>query len=259
MNGTVIIDHLSCGYGRRDVIRDVTLPRLRPGSVTALIGPNAAGKSTMLRGLAGLLPVRGRLSIGGIDLTRLPAPRRAELVGFMPQNLIGHIGLSVLECVMVAMSRDSATALVADEAALAVLRRIGIADLANRPVGHLSGGQRQAVGLAVVISRNPHLLLLDEPTSALDLARRHMIMRQIRDLAREGHTIIVVLHDLAFAAQWADNIAVLAKGGLHAFGSPTEVITPDMLRDVYHVAARVEHCSAGRIQVMTDDAIFPNQ
>ncbi|MDP0926635.1 ABC transporter ATP-binding protein [Paracoccus onubensis] len=248
------IKKLSCGYRNRAVIHDITLPSLQPGTIVALIGPNGAGKSTLLRGLAGLLPVTGSVTLDGQELTHLPPPHRADLIGFMPQGVIGRVGLSVLECVMTALPRHSPDGMEADVAALTVLARLGADDLANRAVGQLSGGQRQAVGLAVAIARDPKLLLLDEPTSALDLARRHMIMQHVRDLTHEGRIAVVVLHDLAYAAQWADRIAILHEGRLFAFGTPDEVLTPDMLRHVYRIDARVERCSAGRLQIMTDGA-----
>ena len=254
MTAELQINGISCGYRNRAVIRDITLPLLQSGTIVALIGPNGAGKSTLLRGLAGLLPVTGSVMLDGQELAHLPPPRRADLVGFMPQGVIGRVGLSVLECVMTALPRHSSEGMDADEAALAVLARLGADDLANRAIGQLSGGQRQAVGLAVAIARDPKLLLLDEPTSALDLARRHMIMQHVRDLTHDGRIAIVVLHDLAYAAQWADRIAVLHEGRLFAFGTPDEVLSPDMLRHVYRIEARVERCSAGRLQIMTDGA-----
>ncbi|MFN3527141.1 MAG: ABC transporter ATP-binding protein, partial [Paracoccus sp. (in: a-proteobacteria)] len=220
--------------------------------VTALIGPNAAGKSTLLRGLAGLSPARGSLTLDGQDLSRLSVLRRADLVGYMPQGVIDPVGMSVLDCVMIAMPHGSASR---DEAALAHLARHGADDLANSPVARLSGGQRQVLGLVLATARDPRVLLLDEPTSALDMNRRHTVMSRVRDLAAEGRAALVVLHDLALAAQWADHVAVLSHGRLHAFGPPFDVITPPMLRDVYRVAARVEPCSAGRLQIMIDGAI----
>src|SRR5690606_21060257 len=116
----------------------------------------------------------------------------------------------------------------------------------------LSGGQRQLASLAQTIVRDPVVLLLDEPTSALDLARSHRMMAEMRALAREGHVVLAVLHDLALAARWADRLLVLDGGRLHSGGPPEEVLTEAMLAEVYGVEARVERCSRGRLMVLVD-------
>ena len=253
-SGDLIIRGLGCGYPRARVIEGLDLPPLPPGSITTLLGPNAAGKTSLLKAIAGQLQVTGRITLGDRDLTGLSAAARADLIGYMPQTAIGRIGLTVLDCVMTALPRTGGTAL--DERAMQVLARFGVADLANRPMRVLSGGQRQAVSLAVAVARNPAVLLLDEPTSALDLARRHLILRDIRALADEGHIVLLVLHDLAFAAQWSDRIAVLGRGKLEAFGTPRDVLTPDLLRRVWRIDARVETCSQGSLQIITDGALL---
>lgn len=253
MSAGLRIEAVTLRYGRRSVLAGVTLPPLLPGQVTVLAGPNAAGKSTLLRGIAGLAPLAGRITLEGELLARLTAAQRAREIGFMPQSLPAGSGLAVLESVIAALR---ATGIVAGEdpagRAMAVLTRLGIAGLALEPLDRLSGGQRQMVGLAQAIVRGPRLLLLDEPTSALDLARQMRLLSELRTIAAEGRIVLAVLHDLALAARWADRIAVLHQGRLHAFGPPAEVVTPAMLAEVYGVAARVETCSQGRLLVLID-------
>ena len=169
----------------------------------------------------------------------------------MPQTLPSGAVLSVLESVIAARSASGEGA-GADRAAMAVLERLGIGPLALDPLDRLSGGQRQMVGLAQALVRDPALLLLDEPTSALDMARQVRLLTEVRRVAAEGRVVLAVLHDLALAAQWADRIAVLHKGRLHSFGTPAEVVTPAMLAEVYGVEARVERCSRGRLMVLID-------
>jgi len=245
------IEGLTVSYGRRKVVEGLDLPPLTPGEIVVLAGPNAAGKSTLLKGIAGLLPTRGRVMFRDRDLSALSAGDRAQILGFMPQTLPAGAALSVLESVIAARSA-SGEGMGADRAALAVLDRLGMGVLALEPLDRLSGGHRQMVGLAQALVRDPALLLLDEPTSALDMARQVRLLTEVRRVAGEGRVVLAVLHDLALAAQWADRIAVLHHGRLHSFGTPAEVVTPAMLAEVYGVEARVERCSRGRLMVLID-------
>ncbi|SDI91338.1 ABC transporter ATP-binding protein [Salipiger marinus] len=255
---SLVVQDLSVARGPRRVIDGLTLPAFPKGEFAVIAGPNAAGKSTLLRAVAGLLPASGRVALEGDDLARLPRAEQARRVGFMPQVLESRSALSVLEALVVAMNAGGGLAgralrgPAATRHAVAVLARFGLADLALRPMAALSGGQRQAVGLAQAMIRDPELLLLDEPTSALDLARQFHLLSEARALAREGRVVIAVLHDLALAAQWADRIVLLEGGRLAASGPPAEVLTPARLAQVYGIRARVEHCSAGRVMVMVD-------
>lgn len=252
---TLTISGVSAGYGGAKVINGLSLPPLPHGELVALVGPNAAGKSTLLRAIACLLPSSGALLHGGTDLRRLSMSQRAERIGFMPQGFPVGTTLTVAESLVAAIRSSvfgDGRERPAVEEAFAIIDRLGISHLAIRPFDQLSGGQRQIASLALAICRKPPILLLDEPTNALDLARQFQIMSLVRDIVREGCIGIVVLHDLALAAQWADRIAVLHDSKLHGFDIPERAITPTMLREVYGIAARVERCSRGRLQIMTD-------
>lgn len=259
-NHALKIDRLSVGYGRGTVVKDLTLRALEPGTVTALVGPNAAGKSTLLRALAGLLRSDGEVHLGGLDLGALDLAERARHVAFMPQAMPAGISLSVMEAVVTSLRatpafEDRMSGAKAHRRALAVLSRFGILDLAMEPLDRLSGGQRQLASLAQAAVREPALLLLDEPTSALDPRHQLRVMGVVRDMAREGRVVVVVLHDLSLAAQFADRLVVLSDGTLAAEGPCDRTLTPEMLRQVYGVEARVERCSRGRMQVMIDAEI----
>lgn len=249
---------LTTGYRRYMVIRNLNLPMLPAGCVHALLGPNAAGKSTLLRALAGLQPAQGSIMLGEHDLSRLSLAARARHVSYMPQTLPGGVALTVLETVLGALRAAHADAAPTDtdeavQRAVDILVQMGIDHLAMAGLGQLSGGQRQLVSLAQSLVRRPRLLLLDEPISALDLQYQMRVMQLVQRLAREqGMTVLVVLHDLQIAAQWCDRVAVLAQGQLAACGPPAEAITPAMLAQVYHVTARVEQASDGRLQVLVD-------
>ena len=251
------VSDLSAGYRNRPVLRGLNLAPLEPGKVTALVGPNAAGKSTLLRGLAGLVPATGSVRLGDRDLNALGLAERAQHVAYMPQTLPQNAELTVLEGVIGALKASP----LADfdgsgpetrRRAVEVLDRLGILNLAMEGIGRLSDGQRQLASLAQAIVRAPHLLLLDEPTSALDLRHQLDVMTIVQALAREGRIVVVVLHDLTLAATWADHLVVLDHGTIAAEGSPEAALSPSILSAVYGVEARVERCSRGRLHIMVD-------
>lgn len=250
---------LSAGYPGRPVLRDLSLAPFTAGGIAALAGPNGAGKSTLLRAIAGLVPVRGSVELDGRDLLRLPADRRADAVGFIPQSLPPGVALSVFETVLSALravgeGRDL-PARVAEQRALGAIEALGLTELALKPLDNLSGGERQLAGLAQALVRDPAVLLLDEPTSALDLRHQVVVMEAVRRLAAEGRIVIVVLHDLALAARWSDRVVLMAEGRIVADGSGVETLTPARLAEVYGVRARVEPCSRGHLQVIVDGVI----
>ncbi len=253
------VSDLSTGYRARPVIRHLTLPEIRPGELHSLIGPNAAGKSTLLRALAGLLPATGSIMLGDKPLLGLKLEEHARYVTYMPQSIPQGIALSVLETVRSALraspvERTAPGSREATRRAADVLVDIGIASLAMEPLDRLSGGQRQLVSLAQALVRAPRVLLLDEPISALDLQHQLRVMQLVRRLAVERRMIVLtVLHDLQVAARWSDGIIVLSEGHLAAAGTPEEAITPAVLASVYGVQARVERWADGALQIIVDD------
>ncbi|MEG0001807.1 ABC transporter ATP-binding protein [Comamonas sp.] len=249
------IDNLQVDYRQRRVLQGLTLPPLAPGRLLALVGPNGAGKSTLLRALSGLVAARGQVRFGASELLTLPAAQHARQVAFMPQLGAAGGSLTVLEATLVAM-HGLATASPAR--AMQALEQLGMAPLAMQPLAHLSGGQRQMAALAQVMVRDCPIVLLDEPVSALDLAHQWQVMQTVQQLAHAGRIVIVVLHDLSLAAQWADDIALLQAGRLCAFGPPQQTITPERLRAAYGVNARVRSCEQGRLFVLVDGPAGPH-
>lgn len=254
------IEEVSAGYPRRRVIDRLTLDPFPAGRITALVGPNAAGKSTLMLALAGLIRATGSVRLGPQNILDLAAAERANVVTFMPQALPQGVALSVLESVMASLKAAPIAGLelrgvLIRERAFAALERLSIGDIAMEQLNRLSGGQRQLVSLAQAIVREPRVMLLDEPTSALDLRHQAQVMALVRELAREGKVIVIVLHDLNLAARWADHIVVLCNGAAAAQGNPEAAITSGMLAKVYGVEALVERTSLGHLQVSVEHVL----
>jgi iron complex transport system ATP-binding protein len=237
-------DAVRLGYDARTVVDGVTLD-VPPGQVTVVVGPNGCGKSTLLRGLGRLLKPRGgSVLLDGEEIGSLPTREVARRLGLLPQQPIVPEGVSVLE--LVERGRHPHHGLFrtwgrADEEAVAsALVRTDLVHLAAVPVDSLSGGQRQRVWLAMVLAQATPVLLLDEPTSFLDIAHQLDVLDLVRSLcADSGTTVVMVLHDLAMAARYADHLVAMRDGRIVAEGSPAEVVTPEVIAEVFAVTASV--------------------
>jgi iron complex transport system ATP-binding protein len=237
-------DAVSLGYDARTVVDGVTLD-VPTGQVTVVVGPNGCGKSTLLRGLGRLLTPRGgSVLLDGEEIGSLPTREVARRLGLLPQQPIVPEGVSVLE--LVERGRHPHHGLFrtwgrADEEAVAsALVRTDLVHLAAVPVDSLSGGQRQRVWLAMVLAQATPVLLLDEPTSFLDIAHQLDVLDLVRSLCDDSDTtVVMVLHDLAMAARYADHLVAMRDGRIVAEGSPAEVVTPEVIAEVFGVTASV--------------------
>ncbi|CBG87523.1 ABC transporter ATP-binding protein [Citrobacter rodentium] len=246
----MILRGVSTGYLNRPVIREMSIDALPRGQVTGLLGPNGCGKSTLLRALAGLLRASGEVHLNGKNLLAQPLAARSRKVVYLPQSLPQGVHLRVLESIYVAQRTLSGRD---DARALAILQQLGIAHLALHYLDQLSGGQRQLVGLAQSLIRQPELLLLDEPLSALDLNYQFLVMERLRqDTQACNRVTVVVLHDINIALRHCGYVVMLKEGRLVACGKPETVITAHTLAEVYGVRGRVERCSKGTAQVVLD-------
>ena len=213
--------------------------------ITAIVGPNACGKSTLLRALSRLLcPQSGTVVLDGQAIHRLPTKQVARKLGLLPQSPIAPDGILVGE--LVARGRTPHQSLFqqwsrADEVAVrTALAATGTADLAERAVDELSGGQRQRVWIAMALAQETDLLLLDEPTTFLDIAHQIEVLDLIGRLNREaGRTVVVVLHDLNLACRYAHHLVAMRAGTIVASGTPHEVITADTVETVFGLQATV--------------------
>lgn len=258
MNAAVLeVRGLSAAYGRRRVLDGLDLAPLRPGTVTALLGSNAAGKSTLLRRLAGELRGPGTVTVAGRAVETWP-PQHPNRPAHVPQDISIGSSLRVFEAVLLAAKQGGRWTVDHDEldAVTHLLKTLQINDLADRELAALSGGQRQLVSIAQALVRAPRVLLLDEPTSALDLQRQHEVLALLHDLSRtRSMCVVMAIHDINHALRFADQTVVLHDARVLAQGVPHQVITPALLAQVYGVSARVEACSRGHWQVIVDGSL----
>jgi iron complex transport system ATP-binding protein len=215
------------------------------GRITAIVGANACGKSTLLRSMTRLLPPRaGRVLLDGKAVHRLPAKELARTLGLLPQSPIAPEGITVAD--LVGRGRHPHQGVFSrwspeDDAAVAsALEATQTTALADRAVDELSGGQRQRVWIAMALAQQTDLLLLDEPTTFLDVSHQVEVLDLLTDLNRtRGTTIVMVLHDLNLAARYADHLVALAGGRVHVAGEPAEVLTEECVRAVFGLESRV--------------------
>ncbi|MFD5557992.1 ABC transporter ATP-binding protein [Streptomyces sp. NPDC127068] len=230
-------ENITIGYDRRTISRDLSV-EIPDGSFTVIVGPNACGKSTLLRGLSKLLkPATGQVVLDGKAITTYRAKEVARVLGLLPQTSLAPDGITVAD--LVARGRHPHQKLVrqwspADETA--VVEAMAATDttaLSGRPVDELSGGQRQRVWVAMVLAQRTPLLLLDEPTTFLDIAHQIELLELFTRLNREGRTLVAVLHDLNQAARYGTHIIAMKDGSVVAEGTPAQIITEELVEEVF--------------------------
>ncbi|MER5297111.1 ABC transporter ATP-binding protein [Streptomyces pharetrae] len=258
----ISVEGVHFGYPGRPVLRGVDLA-VEPGELTALVGLNGCGKSTLLRLAAGLLrPGEGRVLLGGHDLARLSRRAAARHVALLHQSAPGVPGMTVRQLVRQGRYAARGPLGMLREGDDGVVRRaledVGVAHWADRPVEALSGGERQRVRLAMALAQDTRVLLLDEPTTYLDLHHQLDVLQTVVRLREErGLTVVMVLHDLAHAARFAERIVALRDGRVVADGAPKEVVTPGFLAEVLRVAGRVGRDPEGDWPVCYPDHPLP--
>lgn len=229
-------ENLEVSYGRKPVVQDATFT-LSPGTVTALIGPNGTGKSSLLKAVAGLIAHSGQ-----VRLKDEPILGPSNALAYMPQETGAASSLTAAEVVLLGRLRSLGLRVPGQlrEQAAEMLDRFGLSPLASRTLEALSGGQRQLVFLAQALFRDPAVLLLDEPTAALDLRHQMIVLDAVRDHTRaQGIATVVAVHDLGLAARYADRALCLSGGCLIADGTVGEVLTAERIQTVYGVRAEV--------------------
>lgn len=235
---------LSLGYDGRRVVEALDLD-VAAGEITVIVGANASGKSTLLRGIARLLrPEAGVVTLDGRNIAALASKKVATIIGLLPQQPVAPEGITVSD--LVGRGRyphqgwfrqwtSTDDAVIAD--AMAATDTL---EIATRRIEELSGGQRQRVWIAMALAQDPDILLLDEPTNFLDVSHQVEVLDLLHELNRDrGTTVVMVLHELNLAARYADNLVVLHDGKILAQGSPAEVLTVDIVREAFGLESRI--------------------
>ncbi|MEX2961564.1 ABC transporter ATP-binding protein [Microbulbifer sp. TYP-18] len=221
---------------RRTVLTGIDCA-FKPFQLTAVAGPNGAGKSSLLAALAGVLtPSSGRVELGGRDAGQLSAVQRARISAYLPQAESPAWSFVAADLVGVGLLPWGRIANRQQRIHWA-LQQVDAGALAGRPVTHLSGGELRRVQLARLLVGEAPLLIADEPTAALDIRHQLQLMQTFRALAAGGKTVVLALHDLQLAARYCDRILLLEQGQLRAQGTPEEVLTPDLVSEVYGVSS----------------------
>lgn len=251
------ISQLSASYGRKQILFDVNIPRLKAGELVGIIGPNAAGKSTLFKSLAGLLPIKGNVEVAGKQLKNTALAQWSNIVGMMPQQYNVQIALSVFESVLLAL-KSHGDWRVSEENLQAVaqtLEMLNISHLSERKIYELSGGQQQMVAMARLLVRDLPMILFDEPTSALDLHHQLNGMQTIKQVTQQRQIIsLIALHDLNLAATFCDRLVLIQQGKIMLDGLPQQVLSHSHIEQVYNVNVELGRTPRGTWFV---DAFLP--
>eukprot|EP01042_Synura_sphagnicola_P030104 gene30104-38789_t len=227
------LDDVSLRLGTETVVSGVTTD-LTPGKLYVLVGPNGAGKTTLLKAMAALLPLQtGSVSLNGQAVHALPPSQRAEQIAYLPQERSIAWDLSCVD--VAALGAQNLSPDLARQRGFAELQALGLQEVADRGVFSLSGGQRARVLLARVLASPAQILLLDEPLIALDPAWQRQVLIRLKQRAAAGQTIVLSLHDLHLAAQFADAILLMHNGRLDGVGTAEKIFTAKRLADVFHL------------------------
>ncbi|WP_339721288.1 ABC transporter ATP-binding protein [Marinomonas primoryensis] len=238
LNHQFIVDHLDAGYGDKTILDNINIEILA-GQITSIIGANACGKSTLLRTMSRLIsPSQGQVLLDGKSIHKMPSRQLAQTLGLLPQSPIAPEGITVGDLVSRGrhphhgfMSRWNKTD---DEAIAKALDTTKTTELIDREIDELSGGQRQRVWIAMALAQETEILLLDEPTTFLDVTHQMEVLDLLIDLNQsQGTTIVLVLHDLNLASRYSDQLIAMRQGRIHAYGTPKNVITEDVIQSVF--------------------------
>lgn len=236
-------DALTLRYEQRTISTDLSL-RIPDGSFTVIVGPNACGKSTLLRALSRLLaPATGQVLLDQRPIGEFPAREVARCLGLLPQSATAPDGITVAD--LVARGRYPHQSFLrqwskADEQAVKeAMTATGVSELAERALNELSGGQRQRVWIAMVLAQQTPILLLDEPTTYLDIAHQVELLDLLADLNRQGRTVVAVLHDLNQACRYASHLVAMKHGAIVASGAPAEIFTEELVERVFGLASLI--------------------
>ncbi|GIH23565.1 ABC transporter [Acrocarpospora phusangensis] len=231
------VESATIGYDKRIISEHLSVA-IPDESFTVIVGPNACGKSTLLRGLSRLLKLSaGQVVLDGADINSYKTKEVARRVGLLPQTSIAPDGITVAD--LVARGRYPHQGFIRqwteddEQAVLRAMHQTSVTDLSGRLVDELSGGQRQRVWVAMALAQHTGIMLLDEPTTFLDITHQIELMELFTDLHHVGHTLVAVLHDLNHAARYGTHLIAMKDGAVVAEGTPEEVVTAELVEEVF--------------------------
>lgn len=236
-------ENVTTQYDHRVISQNLSI-EIPDQSFTAIIGPNACGKSTFLRTLSNLIkPSAGHVILDGKNISTYKSKEVAKKIGLLPQTSTAPDGITVAN--LIARGRYPYQSLFQqwtdedEQAVITAMELTRTTDLADRFVDELSGGQRQRVWIAMVLAQKTPLLLLDEPTTYLDIAHQIELLELFTDLHERGHTIVAVLHDLNHAARYASHLIAMKAGKVVACGNPSDIVTEELIQEVFDLNCKV--------------------
>lgn len=250
---SLLVENVSFAYGKTPVLSDVCFSAER-GEFLSVLGPNGVGKSTLFRCILSTLEgYDGRISIDGQDIRGMSFRERARRIAYIPQTHRQTFGFTVLDTALMGTTR-SVPAFARPgreqmEIAHRALARVGVDRLSERNFDSLSGGEQQLVLIARAIAQQSDILIMDEPTSALDFGNQLRILELVRDLAREGYTVLLSTHNPQHALTFADRVLALCDGTVEAHGAAKEVLTPELLKKLYRIDVTFAETEGGSVIV----------
>lgn len=250
---SIEVTNLSFAYGNREVLRDLNFS-IPDSCLVNVLGPNGVGKSTLFRCILGLNPhYSGSILVNGKDLRALSVRQRAREISYIPQSHASVYDYEVIDVVLMATGSELKLLGTPGPAQLQraheALERIGIGHLAHRTYTQISGGEQQLVLIARALAQNARTIIMDEPTSALDYGNTVRVLSCVRQLAREGLSIVQSTHNPDHAFLYSDQTMVLSEGRLRAFGDPKDVITSQLISELYQVDVEVNSLYGDQVRV----------
>lgn len=234
------LNALSAGYGKQTVLKNVSAD-IQKGTLTGIIGVNGCGKSTLLKAMLGLLPSSGNISIDGRKLTAMNRKEIAQKIAYLSQGKTTPdmtVEQLVLHGRFPHLSYPRQYTKEDHEIAFSAMTQMGVADLALKPLGTLSGGMRQNAYIAMALAQGTDYILLDEPTTYLDIAHQLALMQTLRKLAHSGKGIVAVMHDLPMAFTYSDKILLLDEGQIICSGTPQEICQATCIQKIFGVSLK---------------------
>ena len=237
----VNVEGITFAYNRtgKNVLEQIGFD-IEEGQCIAVLGNNGAGKSTLFRCMLGFLPhYQGSISLCGRDVRQLPRRELAHLAAYIPQSSQPLFDYTVRDTVLMGADPFHAPGPSQQETADRALETLGIRDLADRGINEISGGERQLALIARAMAQQAKILLMDEPTASLDYGNQFRLLRQVRQLADSGYTVLLSTHNPEHAFRFATDVLVLREGGVRAFGPAAETLTEELLREIYRIPLTV--------------------